>query len=324
MKPYLATLLLVLAGPRVAVADNKSRADELFKDAKKLMADKQFSTACPKFEESYKLDPGIGGELNIARCYEEWGKLGRAYHAYADAEKQAKKAKDPRTPKIHELVAAIEPLVPRLMIRVPQGSETKGLQLKIDGVAVNKEDFGNAQLVDPGPKQIVYTLPGGFKKTTLVPIERGSTSEVTLELPKHKEPDKSQDKNDVVVVAPSPAPPGRNQRIAGIAVGATGVVLIGVSSYMTLAARSKYNDALAAHCNNATDMCDAQGLADTHDARHSANIATVLFSVGLAAAGGGVALYLLAPKAATSSEHAYYLVPSVTPEGAALAFGGRL
>ena len=61
-----------------------------------------------------------------------------------------------------------------------------------------------------------------------------------------------------------------------------GIAAIGVSSYLTLSARSKYNDALAAHCGGMTNGCDDVGLKDTHDARHQANIATIVFSVGLA------------------------------------------
>jgi tetratricopeptide (TPR) repeat protein len=309
----------------VAFADNK-KADELFKQAKKLMADKRYADACPKFEESYKLDPGIGGELNIARCYEEWGKLGRAYRAYVEAEKQAKDAGDSRQAKIHEFVVAIMPQVPKLVIHVLKDAETDGLKVSIDGTVVDPDDLANPQLVDPGPKQVEYSLASGFKKSALVPVERGGTNEITLELPKAKKVDKPIDKHDKDVDKPvADAHPGRSQRIAGIAIGGVGVVAIGVSTAMTLSARGKYNDALAAHCNGMTDMCDAQGLTDTHDARSTANTATIVFSVGLAAVAGGVVVYLLAPKGEPrASEHAYYVVPTITTEGGGVAFGGRL
>ena len=71
-------------------------------------------------------------------------------------------------------------------------------------------------------------------------------------------------------------------------------------------------------------MCDMQGLTDTHDARSTANIATIVFSVGLAAVAGGVVIYVLAPKSTAVKEHALYLVPEVTPGGGGLAFGGRM
>ena len=81
-----------------------------------------------------------------------------------------------------------------------------------------------------------------------------------------------------------------------IAIG-LGILAIGVSSYMTLAARSDYKDALSAHCGGMTNTCDMTGLEITHDARSTANKATIVFFVGVAMAGSGAALYFLAPKA---------------------------
>ena len=112
-------------------------------------------------------------------------------------------------------------------------------------------------------------------------------------------------------------------------IGGVGIVAVGVSSVMTLSARSKYNDALAKDCNNMTNDCDSQGLTDTHDARHEANIATIIFSVGLAAIAGGVIVYLFAPKddvreSRESRDESWYLAPTVVPNGGGLVLGGQL
>ncbi len=320
----IPTLVLVCAFVGSARADNKSKADDLFKRAKKLLAEHKYAEACAKFEESYQLDPGIGGELNVGKCYEEWGKLGHAYHAYVEAERQAKAASDPREGKIHDLVAAIEPQVPRLVIHVPAGVDQAALSVSIDGQPVPSGDLAKPQLVDPGPKQVEYAS-GSVKKQKLVPVERGGASEVTLELPATtpEKPDKADkpDKSDnAKPVAAAPESPGHTQRIAGIAVGGAGVVGIAVASYLALSARSNYNSALSADCMGMKNACDPAGLTATHDARSRANIATVVGALGIAAVAGGVVLYLLAPDAADSSEHAFYVVP--TSNG--LAFGGRL
>ena len=121
--------------------------------------------------------------------------------------------------------------------------------------------------------------------------------------------------------------PGHSYRLAAYGIGGAGVAAIGVSSYLTLTARSKYNDALEAHCGGMANGCDDVGLEDTHDARHRANIATIVFSAGLAAVGGGVALYLLAPKGGAAEkpeDAALYVVPSLSPDGAGLVVGGHL
>lgn len=349
---------VAIASP--AFADN-SRAEELFKQAKKLMAEQRYADACPKFEASFDLDPGIGGELNIARCYEEWGKLGRAYRAYVDAEQQAKNANDPRAAKIHDLVAKLEPQVPRLLIRVPKTSDFDDVRVTVDGTALSKSDLARPYLVDPGPKQIEYTLANGVKQTLLVPLERGGIREVTLDVPREaresKEAKEAREANaakardraakgravsDKTVkrrantedlgkenVAES-APVGTKQRVAGIITGSVGIVAIGASTALALAARNKYRTALDSHCQGQKDMCDAQGLSDTQSARNNANIATVVFSVGVAAAIGGIVLYAIAPRGESrgesrekQSQSAFYVAPSVAPDGGGIALGGQ-
>jgi tetratricopeptide (TPR) repeat protein len=320
MKILIALLLLT----SLAVADDKSKADTLFKQGKKLMGEKKYSDACEAFEQSMKLDPGIGTQLNIAKCYEDWGKLARALHAYQAAERMAKDANDSRADKIEGLVTELDTQVPRLTIHVPKGAVTTGVT--IDGATV--DDFSQPVPLDPGPHTIVYPTAEGGKKTKVVPVDRGGSSEVTIDLPvtaSHEPPP-----------PPPPPPPnrtvettdpGHGYRLAAYGVGGAGVAAIAVSSYLTLTARSKYNDALKAHCGGATNGCDDIGLTQTHDARHQANIATVVFSVGLAAVGGGVALYMLAPKGKPvekPEDAALYIVPSVSTDGAGLVVGGQL
>lgn len=319
-------VIAVLAFSTPAFAD---KADEVFKQAKKLMAEKKYAEACPKFEKSYQMDPGIGGQLNVGKCYEEWGKLGKAYRAYSDALKKAEDSNDNRAEKIKKLVAQLEPQVPRLVIHIPPDADTAGLQVAIDGVSVTIEDLANPQLVDPGPKQVEYALGSGARKTKIVPVERNGTSEITLELPKAKAKPEKPDHGVVVVVKPKhdnipevADDTGHGQRVAGLVIAGVGVAGMAVSSFLALSARSKYNDALSTHCMDMTNACDAQGLTDTHDARSQANTATIIFGVGVAATVAGIVVYVVAPKAA-SSEHAFYLVPTLG-NTTGFAFGGRL
>ena len=315
-------LLAMLAG----TAHAESKADKLFAKGKKLLAQKKFDEACKAFEESDELDTGIGTKLNVARCYEEWGKLATALRWYQDAEQMAKDHKDARAEKIKGLEEAIDGDVPRLTIKAGESVDTSGLTL--DGAATKVNE---ALPVDPGAHELVWTTPDGKKKTKTVPLERGGSSEVKVELPHKKkkghgkpkdEPkDNEGDEKPAIVAAEGD---GSSQRLVGIGVGGAGIVAVGVASVLTLKARSKYNDALAAHCMNDTTMCDEVGLTDTADARHRANISTVVTVVGLAAVATGVVLYLMAPHgSAAKSEHAYYLVPEVAPDGAAVLVGGR-
>ena len=58
-----------------AHADKMTDAEELFRRAKTLMAERKHRDACPLLEESQKLDPQMGTLLNLAICHENVGKV---------------------------------------------------------------------------------------------------------------------------------------------------------------------------------------------------------------------------------------------------------
>lgn len=312
----------------VAHADNRDKADALFKHGKKLMAEERYADACEAFEKSYKLDPGLGAQLNIAKCYEDWGKLGKALTVYQAAEKAANEAKDSRAPKIHEIIVALQPNVPQLMLKVP-ADHPKSLKVTLDGKPV--DTFNEMFAIDPGPHTIEWWVKGSKKKQKIVPIDRGAESEVSLDMPEETEDSGwgghvVEEHADTQAPADSGKTPGRGQRIAGIALGSAGVIALGVSGYMTLSARGKYNDALDMYCGGMKNACDMTGLAETHDARSTANTATIVFLAGAAAIAGGAALYFLAPDKAESAEQpsAFYITPSLAPDGVGVVLGGAL
>jgi hypothetical protein len=54
-----------IAAPSVAQRQDTVAAQALFDEAKQLMANKRFDEACPKLEESNRLDPGVGTLLRM-------------------------------------------------------------------------------------------------------------------------------------------------------------------------------------------------------------------------------------------------------------------
>jgi tetratricopeptide (TPR) repeat protein len=318
VRPGLA--LVALCG--LAGAAHADRADQLFKKGQKLLAEKRYAEACAAFEDSDRLDPEIGAKLNVARCYQEWGKLATAWRWYTDAEQLASKAGDPRTPKIHARVEELDRDVPRLTLVLPAGAVTDQLAIQLDGTALALATLGDERRVDPGPHDITILIDGKPRTPRTVPVQRGDRTRVELDIPARRQARRA--------ATPEPVgDPGRNRRLIGLGASGAGVVAVGIAGIATLRARSDYQHALHGHCNDATDMCDPTGLAGTHSARHRANIATVVTVLGAAAVAGGLVLYFTAP-GATHGERperaarsaALYLAPAIGGDGAGVVLGG--
>src|SRR5262245_26802108 len=107
--------------PHVAHAD-KARADKLFEEGRKYLQRKEYALACTAFEQSQQAEPAIGTQLNIALCYETWGKLANARKAYLEAEQIAKTKKDKRAKHARKKVDELEPKLARLRIAIPPGT----------------------------------------------------------------------------------------------------------------------------------------------------------------------------------------------------------
>ena len=71
-----AVVLLALVA-RVAHADDErpsARADRLFGEAMALIEQGNYRDACPRLDESQRLDPGLGTQYNLALCEVRIGK----------------------------------------------------------------------------------------------------------------------------------------------------------------------------------------------------------------------------------------------------------
>lgn len=301
----LGTLVAATAGAQSGGASNRAAAEALFNQGRSLVAGGKFAEACPKFEASQQLDPGLGTLLNLADCYEKLGKTASAWAEYKEAIPLARAAGS----KVREDLAtqrakALESRLSMLTIRAMSGGsaeESAGLDIRRDGVPVQPAELGSPIPVDPGPHTVEATAPGKQKWSSTVQLN--DAQKLVVDVPA------LTPASPPVAVAVEPAKPvdtpppeqsantGSGQRTAAIVVGAAGVVGVGLGTVFGLGASSKWSDAKS-HCSAYPYGCDAEGLDAQSSANSKATWSTISFIVGGAALAGAAVLWFTAPTGA--------------------------
>lgn len=121
-------LSVALAIPSIGLADAKkdratrAKADRIFAEGRKLAKDGKWDEACPKFEESYRLDPAVGTQINLATCYDKIGDLEAAVETFRTARLALEPGKDDkRIAYVDEQIADLEA---RIATAAPPTPET--------------------------------------------------------------------------------------------------------------------------------------------------------------------------------------------------------
>lgn len=342
MKLRVFPILLLLAAPSVALADppktDPAGAQVLFYDARGLMQAGKYAEACPKLEESLRLDPGLGTQFNLADCNEHVGKITTAWAGFLEVAAQSKATNQPEREKVaRKRATALEPRLPKLVVDV--ASPPPGLEVKRDGIVIGAAAWGTSIPVDPGTHRIAVTAPGKQPWETTVTTSEGKTARVavprelpaalvaTTATPSAGAQPVASGATTATTAATSDFPPpivennGSAQRTVGWIVAGLGVASVGVGAGFGLSSIGKRNESRS-HC--VVDACDADGVRLRDDAIRSGNIATVTTIAGGAAIAGGIILVLTAPKT-ESRERAGKIraVPSFASSGAGLSVQGN-
>jgi hypothetical protein len=173
----LLTALALYARPLAAQSQTGvALAETLYQQARDLMSEGRYAEACPKLEESHRLDPATGTLLNLASCHENQGRLATAWFEYLDAVTMARRDGRPdRVAFAQGRLAELEPKLSRLTLVVPERANHEGLELELDGTRIGSAARGVPTPVDPGVHLVEARAPGRqpFKTT----IEIGSDVE---------------------------------------------------------------------------------------------------------------------------------------------------
>lgn len=298
-----------------AGAAQKAAAESLFDDALKAMKSGRYADACPKLEESERIDPGIGTLLYLGECYEKTGRSASAWATFREAASSAQaKGETERARVAAGRADRLQAGLSKLTISVAsENLQLPGLRVARDNTTIEPSLFGVAIPVDAGKYHLQVSADGyeAFQtdidiaanadaKSVQVPTLRPQAQAVSA--PPATIPSAGSSTAPSTAAQSSPNPPSTKDtgasseksggyRTAAYVTGAIGVVGLGIGSYFGVHAISKNSDA-ESFCSAGKTCSDERGVSLTNDAKHAAVVANIAIAAGAAFVIAGVVLYL--------------------------------
>lgn len=302
-------------------------AEALFKEARDLMRSKNYAAACPKFAESYRLDPGLGALLNLAACHEAQGKIATAWGEYRDADAQALRTNDKSRQKFAaEHASALEPRLPKLVLTMRE--PPANLEVSRDGTALGTASLGTPLPIDPGEHRIEATAPGFLPWSTKVQAKEGRRVEVEIPALEAapEEPAKvdTGGPNGPDRATPPPNEGWSGRTVAGVLVGGAGIAGLAVGGVFVALTASKKSEADEPNNCDAQKKCQEDGITAIESAKTFAWGANIALGAGAALLVAGGVLLLTGGESdpAPATEPAVSVLPFVGPEGGGI--GARI
>ena len=309
--PVCAVLLGAAAAAGPARADDSTTdatlAESLFEQARALMAQGRYADACPKLAESQRLDPGGGTLVNLAVCHENEGKTASAWAEFEEALAEAKReGRDDRERLSSNHLQVLEPRLSRLQIVVPASSRVKGLTVSLDGVVVEDPAWGVVVPQDPGAHVVAARAPGFEDWKREVRLDTPGQL-VAVEIPPLHPSEVAAAPAATAVIPPPPGsivpaarPRAGAQRTVAYALGATGIIGVGLGTAAAILASAAYASSRR-NCSSPTDCSNhGQAVIDRDTASSWAAASTVAFIAGAGLLAGGALLFFAVPTAPSS------------------------
>jgi hypothetical protein len=309
MRHWFLVLGSFLLARMASAEPDRAAAEELFLRGKAAMASQDYTKASRFFEDSYKLDAGMGTLLNLALCHKEIGRVASAWSEFKQLEGLALRSSPPQLDRVKiakEQSEALYPRLSRIKILVLPSVHVAGIEVAVDGKKQAESLWEIGVPVDPGTHTVTADAPGKktFESSVKIDDEKlVKTVQVLalvdgpLPLPKKEQPSA-----DTSLLDAERAASVRAQRTAGYVVGGGGVLLLGAGGVFGVLAAGQASDASKCNANEpCLESSAALGPARSAYSRGDtyANISNVLVPLGLVAAGVGLYLVLSAKPVAT-------------------------
>ncbi|MES1188090.1 MAG: hypothetical protein ABUL60_30005 [Myxococcales bacterium] len=313
--------------------NDKAAAEALFDQGVRLMKQNSFTEACPKLEESERIDPAVGTLLYLGECYERVGKTASAWATFREAASLANNMNQGDRARVAGSRAQdLEPRLSRLSVELaPEVARIAGVVVKRGTQRVEPSLYGIPLPVDPGEYNVEVSAPGYETWTTPIKVESGGASASVRVPGLVKRPDEPTPPpaahsptglgSDATLRPPTTAPAKHGLstgQTLGLVVGGVGVVGLGLGTYFGVRAISKNSDA-EGFCN-AKNLCAQTGLDLTDKAKKAASAANIAFAAGGALVAIGGVIFL---SSGSSNEDRVALVPVLGPNTAAASVSGR-
>jgi hypothetical protein len=326
----LATLASVIA---MAVGSSSARAEptdqqkalalRLFDEGRSLLAGGKVAEACPKLEESRRLDPLPGTVLNLAVCHEKQGLAASAVAEFYEARAMAERDKrEDRVALANIHLHALESQVSNLVIVVGPTADLPGLIIHLDGNPMGRAVWGTRIPVDPGEHAIEASAPNKKDWTVTAKVSpAGDVQTVALTSLEDAPPPLAPPPRSSSEPA-SPAPQSQapllafhssehhgvstRRQIALVFTG-IGVVGLGIGSYFGALAFQKHGEPGGGTCTELPCDSSVKG-----EAASAADASTATFAAGLVGLALGAFLWF-GDSTGSGDRPAVSVLPTVGP-----------
>lgn len=340
-----ASAAFLFAAPD-ARADGDS-ARKHFEAGRRLRDAGDCARAIAEFDKSISAERSIGAYYNLGYCHEQLSHRQEAHDAYVNARQLASVKKDDRLREISGALAALME-TPHIRLVLPQPLPA-GTEIRVDDQLVLPAFYAAETVVFTTPAKthtVIVTAPGYEERRETVDVKQVKPIELRRPAPKAAPP---PERTPVPVSAPVDGSPKTDdgswtwQHWAGLGLGAVGVGLFTFGSVKFISYRideanygERHDQADACAKVPNTTRCADPVLEDRRrkaraeytsvetEGRDQAPVMAGAVIAGALMIGGGILLYLTAPKSAAASSPArgWRFAPVVGADIRGATFGG--
>jgi serine/threonine-protein kinase len=294
--------------------DAEARALVLFRLARMDMAAGRFADACPKFEDSQRLDPGVGTMLNLAFCYERLERTASAWKEYQAAAAAARgRGKGDWEAEAQAQAKRLEPFLLRVVIHVEESANGDRPEVMLDEAPFPRSLWDQPTPVDPGRHTVRASAASRQPWSATFDVDSGHVPRVSV---------------PVLDLAPArplllaPESRGGWRREASIALGATGLAAAAVGLGFGGATILAHNRA-ARYCAVSSPLnCNSDGIHELSQMNTDATVSDVAFAIAGASLVGAAVLWFSAPQpSSVPSRGGWTLRPIVDARAVTLSVG---